>query len=58
MFKNSLIEFKKDHKPKFTKVLDEYMEICLIPDNMEMMKGLGVYSDIHTKEWCLSKNKN
>lgn len=27
MFKNSLIEFKRDHKPKLTKVLDELVEV-------------------------------
>ena len=39
-------ELEKLVKETFKTVLNEFMEVCLMPDNMKMMKGLGVYSDI------------
>ena len=55
---DSLYKFEQDYKNELDKlyilqlketfktVLNEFMEVCLMPDNMKMMKGLGVYSDI------------
>jgi len=34
------------NKSFYQTVLNEYMEVCLIPENMPLMKKLGVYSDI------------
>ena len=55
---DSLYKFEQDYKNELDKlyilqlketfktVLNEFMEVCLMPDNMKTMKGLGVYSDI------------
>jgi len=45
-------ETQKIYKEKYMKkVFEELIEVCLDPDNMELMKKTGVYSDL--KQWKL-----
>jgi hypothetical protein len=41
---------KESHKKQLSEVMSEYQEVCLHPDNMNVMKQLGVYSDI-SQNW-------
>ena len=46
---NDVIRIYKERY--MTKVFEELLEVCFHPNNMELMKKTGVYSDVNPDNW-------